>query len=56
MSFIVVAANLGTQLGGRRASVRMRYLMPVVGSWLLSLPAAGLLAALLALPLLALRA
>lgn len=55
MSFLVVAANLGTQFEDRRAGVRMRYLVPVLGSWLLSLPAAAVLAALLALVLLPAR-
>lgn len=51
MSFIVAATNVGTQFEGGRATVRIRYLVPVAGSWLLSLPAAGALAAVLALPL-----
>nr|WP_272902371.1 inorganic phosphate transporter [Brevibacterium daeguense] len=52
MSFLVAGANLGTQFETGRGTARMRYVLPVAGSWLLTLPIAAVLGALLAAPLL----
>jgi inorganic phosphate transporter, PiT family len=52
MSFLVVGANLGTQFETGRGTARLRYVLPVAGSWLLTLPSAAVLGALLAAPLL----
>lgn len=46
--YSVTAANVGTQFSGRRGVVRLRFLLPVVGTALLAIPVTALLGAGLA--------
>ncbi|RBP65653.1 PiT family inorganic phosphate transporter [Brevibacterium sanguinis] len=49
LTFVLGSAILGTQFAGRTGHVRARFVIPVVGVWLLTIPAAALLAVILGL-------
>ncbi|MDN5587606.1 MAG: inorganic phosphate transporter, partial [Brevibacterium sp.] len=44
LTFILGSAILGTQYAGRRGRPRARFIVPIIGGWLLTIPAAAALA------------
>nr|WP_216629588.1 inorganic phosphate transporter [Brevibacterium renqingii] len=47
LTFVLGSAILGTQYSGRRGHARARYFLPMFGVWLLTIPAAALLASVI---------
>jgi PiT family inorganic phosphate transporter len=47
LTFVLGSAILGTQYSGRKGHARARYFLPMFGVWLLTIPAAALLAAMI---------
>ena len=49
LTFVLGSAILGTQYAGRKGHPRARYFVPMFGVWLLTIPAAALLAIVIGL-------
>ncbi|KZE13308.1 inorganic phosphate transporter [Brevibacterium casei] len=49
LTFVLGSAILGTQYAGRKGHPRARYIVPMVAGWLLTIPAAALLAVVIGL-------
>ncbi|MCI4011933.1 inorganic phosphate transporter [Brevibacterium sp. ZH18] len=49
LTFVLGSAIMGTQYAGRRGHPRARFVIPVAGAWLLTIPAAALLAIIIGL-------